>query len=349
MRPATVNSIPITIRNINVTIRNINDPLHNGISSGISYEGIIIVRVMLNIVPDDSLESWDGKKRFVFEDVDYPECLVISPSAHENYLNTQLLKLKLWADRNGIKLISYGCFNHFPFYSMFSHEVILREPHKEPSWYRGNSFNCVIRPTRQETEALGGKWFRDRKFKNKVESISDEDVINHDWKVFIRQSTVDVYEECKARGLIPNNCLVAEVKITAKRLRKFLANQGVIGADSALQKAILKIVGYNNYMGCQILASHRSNWAYLACGGVGNLFSVIPIKVIYFSEFNLRRPSASNIIRQLAVKRYGDIGKTFPLLRYWRLHSNADCEQDRVIEDLEINLDVIRNAVESFR
>jgi len=303
---------------------------------------------MFQIIPDDSLESWNGKKRFIFENVDYHECLVISPSYHENYLNTQLLKLKIWADRNGIKLISYGCFNHFPFYSIFSHEVILQPPHKKPNWYKGDSFNRIVRPNRDEIKQLGGKWVNEKQFK--VERISDEDVVSHfaNKRVSIRQSTVDAYERCKKNGLIPNDLLIAEVKATAIKLRKFLGTQGVVGHNFALQESILEITGYNNYMGCQILTSHLNNWIYIACGGVGNLFSVIPMRVIYFSEFNLRRYSASNIIRQLAIKRYGEFGKTFPLLRYWRLHNNEDCEEDRVIEDLKINLRVIHNAVRNF-
>jgi len=90
------------------------------------------------IVPD--------REKFNFTNCEYEKSIVISPFYYECFINTTLLKLKLYCRQKHVKIIAHGPPNFFPLYSLISDEAVLYNNPYEPEWYGGNTLNNVKMP-----------------------------------------------------------------------------------------------------------------------------------------------------------------------------------------------------------
>lgn len=243
--------------------------------------------------------------------------LIVAPYKNENTSNFDLFKLGIYCQKHNIHLIGYGTQNKFSLLSLFSSEVLtINDPAEMTHLYghigvrEDGSIGAVdISNTRyhwdtssiqhvdaeyQEINIDGPhpitQWLVDIK-----KEITDDEILEHyTWlTVYVRQSTYELYEKLTAEGFLPKNCVWCECRYehhpicthkALEMLKKHDFGIPTYGLDEyAFQNKILERVG-THYMGIQILCSLFSNCFFFCMRGSSNLFSVIPAKVIGFTD-----------------------------------------------------------------
>jgi hypothetical protein len=294
------------------------------------------------LVDDSAFQYQNGLKRIKLTNCDFKKSIVISPFHRECEVNTELFKLRLYAEKNNLKVISFGSPNFFPLYSLFSDEVVLCDSY-QPMFYQGDTHNGIC------LNKVSDKFWdidHNNKLRKMVDkSISNDEVVDRfwNWEIYIRESTYQAFQKLE----LEENLLVAEIKATCNKIRSVLHSLNIKGADHLLQKKMISRVGTNNYLGCQILASQLKNWTYIVAGGACNLFSILPIKVLYHAERRLR-PNSRDIIRKISMKRYGDYGDTIPILIQKNLCKGQVEKEKYIKNNILENLEFIQDSQEHF-
>ena len=278
------------------------------------------------IVPDDKFQRIDNRLvKFTINEVNSAKCFIISPHRLENSNNTDLLRYKLFCEKKGWKLISYGSLNQLPFLSIFSDEVWLETDSNLSRLYRTNTrvdtTNGVVG---SPLHYLGdfhnvefGKWV----FWKDINSIDVERVVDRfaSMNVYIRKSSYDLFLRLLENHVLPHDSLWAEVKLKGQFMWNFSRNYSkgnwvfktpVVGFDYNFQRKLLSYAG-NHYMTIQLLSSLIGGNFFLCQAGSSNLFSVVPVLSLMLHEYYLYD---LNLCRRLAIRRYGPIGMRIPSL-----------------------------------
>lgn len=283
------------------------------------------------IVPDKYLTQSTDYPRFykiALNDKKFKHEVIITPHYDENFINTDILKFRIFCDQYRIKIISFGSKNQFPFFSIFSDEVYITETEKQ-TWYNNQW-------SRNYTDLA--KIQKLPKFLNveKTQGVFRK-LIPDDWvverfsnrKVHILKSTYDIFETLvKDRKLVYDQ-VICESKVGSNFVRNVLRGQILLrmsGIDQELQTRMVEWTGPHHYMGCQILCSNMLNWRYVCCGGASNLFAVIPMKSVCLAE-QMFNSSTINIMRSMSIKRYGKIGHHMPFLSHLKFDTQLLSEE----------------------
>ena len=272
------------------------------------------------IVPDLVLDPVDwlheGRNFIVNRDVSYEEEILVAPNHKENFLGVVLLEFREECISQKKKIISYGRANYFTFHALFADEVLIGGGQK-PSWYlddyTGN--NTEMGPLKDRENFID----LNKSLKKKVYNYSDNYIANKYWNkpIYIRESSWEIFQKLKED--CPKDVIMCEVKAPGKYMKSLdkvvdrLLKLQVVGLAGTFQKGLLEKIGHDNFLEFQILASWFLNWVFVAIGGSANLFSLIPVKSILLADEYILEEWGMTI-RQLAKKRYGDIGDVFPVV-----------------------------------
>lgn len=314
----------------------------------------------ISLIPDDDIAEVaitknDVTKNFSIIDFNpdkkFDHEIVVTPHYMENYGNVIFWKLKLFCEKNNIKLTSFGLLNQLPVFSIFSDKMILQNRANLGQIYQGPSMvgaekDFINLLTNAEYSEVRTMWKNhilvmnppknSRKYKMLQKSmpyyvaaakeISDEQVAERfsNLNVFIRESSLKLFHKLK----IPKNlivcefktCLLGQQKVHLYPVHKWIVENKdkfiypLVGINRNFQKKMLSGCG-NHYMSIQILASLLNNWQFMCQGGSANLMSILPVKSLLFNEQWIN-PSASvrNILRMIYRNRLGAIGETIPTI-----------------------------------
>lgn len=286
-----------------------------------SYQDAII------LVPDDRLKQSLIYPKFFgvkLNNKSYRHEVYITPHYDENFINTDILKFRIFCDQYNIKITSFGSKNQFPFFSIFSDEVFLAE-NDQQTWYNNQwsrNYNDVTR-IKKSPKYLDIEKKEMQSFFRRV--IPDSAVVDRftSRRVHILKSTYDIFEQLVAEQKLTYDQVICESKVGSTFFRDVVRRQRflrVAGIDQDLQMKMVEWTTPNHYMGCQILCSNMLNWRYLCCGGCSNLFSVIPMRSLCLAE-QLLNESTMNILRSMSIRRYGKIGRHMPLLSSFKYNT----------------------------
>lgn len=320
------------------------------------------------VVPDEMIDKfplwneiiqfhWDHFS-YEFRQLEDAPKLKIYPHKEENTINFDLFRIAIWCRRNNFHLHSFGSLNYFPLHSLIGHQAtMLDDPSNlcgiygrlaglpdgsigiddiAYSFYRPNGGSLhLVDGEYKEVDVNGNTpltpWVRKIK-----QEVTDQDVVDQfKWmKVYIRQSTYNLWEQLTNEGLLPKNSIWCEVKYehnphfklntypAIDMISKHDFGMPVVGLDEyKFQRAILDRSG-QHYLGLQILCSLLSDCYFLCLRGSANLISLLPIKCICYSEAYLERTVVgmnywpellyddefdppSSLLKKLLIERYG--------------------------------------------
>lgn len=274
----------------------------------------------ISLVEDDSFEEitlpssqHEGEKigyKYKFHArSDFNSEMVIAPHFNETYISFELFQLSLYCKKNKIKLTSIGSMNQFPFFGLFSDEVIcLKDTHLHNIYASnyssfgtdGSYFSKIPNFVDIYGGGMGMHGFHQHN------EISLLDVINAFSfpPIFIRRSTYDFFKSLD----LPSDIPYCEIKLNfypklVNLVREVLPDS--VGLDKKFQKELLQ-KSKDHFMGIQLLASLYKNWHFIAAGGSVNLFNVLPVRPLCFLENDTDLKSEYiNISKTFAQKRYG--------------------------------------------
>jgi hypothetical protein len=257
---------------------------------------------------------------------------IIAPHNSENSNSLELLKFRLWAERQNRGITCVGVLNQLPLFSQFADRMILRD---KPDVLR-ESYTSIfsfygIDPSVPAGEpgdpldvAIPPQIANDIKtypelMRTVVESISDDEVIERyqSPSVLIRRSTWELFHSLD----LPSNIVMCEIKPyfdgpamrDAIERNRSLFRYPIHGLHWEHQQKLTEQAG-QHYMGIQVLASLLRNWTYVCYGGSSNLFSLLPVKVALLSDTHC--VPHYPLVRKLAVARWGDLGSRVPTIGY---------------------------------
>jgi hypothetical protein len=242
----------------------------------------------------------------------FPKYITVTPHMEENWQNLELLKLKVYCEKNNIGIIGYGRTNQFPFLSIFSDKVILNTSCQNPTWYRGHFTSNKVVP-------LKFKNICDLKLALRItRNIKPEEVVDRfaNWEIYIREESYNKFLEIK--DVLPKNIIVCEIKSGVKLARNFIENkktENVFGVDYSFQKELTQQTGVDNYMSIQLLSSLFLNWQYLCIGGSANLFCMMPIKTLFLCDQAIGGIWKYRILEGMYSRRYRQVPIIGPNLR----------------------------------
>jgi hypothetical protein len=253
---------------------------------------------MIKIIDDDLIFKQKKFSRLILNNKKTQVCITINPFSVEHYNDIDLFNIKIYCDKNNIKLKVLSTMNYLPVNSQFADELILLEHfnHLEKLYHendRFSSLNAKIFDRKNWPNFLETDFYQvdknrlNRKSKDSTGMIDDiyKNVSNYEIQdfiknktVFIRKSSYDLFKK-KIKDL-PRNIMLAEIKNIFKALIETLKNQNIIkvpilGLDYKFQKNLINEVK-NHYMAFQILGSIFLNWKIIAVGGSARLFSMLP-------------------------------------------------------------------------
>lgn len=251
---------------------------------------------------DDSLIFKQKKyHRLVLNNKKTQNCITINPFSIEHYNDIDLFNIKIYCDKNNIKLKVLSTMNYLPVNSQYADELILveNENHLDDMYKIRDEFSNLNAnvfgkdwPGFLETDFYQvDKKILNRKPKdntNTIKKIYDQIAIQQlndfvrNKTVFIRKSTFDLFKN--NINLMPRNIIIAEIKNIFVSLIETLKCQNIIkmpilGLDYEFQKDLISKTKHH-YMGFQILGSNYLNWNIFAVGGSARLFSMLPTKNI---------------------------------------------------------------------
>ena len=256
--------------------------------------------------------------------------IIISPCRSENYVSGLLFKLKIICELMNIKLITVGNRNYFPFYSMYSDEVILTGSNSKQSWYHDNGDgsrnnieieNIINLPNFIELDwedmeiykaTIPYKKQKLNHLKKLAETVSDELVAERfaNWECYILEDSYNKY--LQIQNDLPRDVVIAEIKKESVLNDKVSGIHRLIdfGLDREFQRNLILKTSVDHYLTTQLLASCFLNWQYFCCGGAINLFCVVPIKVLGAIDIYMNEST----IREISKLRYGLIGNSLPVM-----------------------------------
>lgn len=290
------------------------------------------------IVPDLILDpiSWlpQGKVFVVNKDIDYEEEIFVAPNHKENFLGVVLFEFREECISQKKRIVSFGRANYFSFHALFADEVLIGGG-PQPSWYlddyTGNN---------TDMDSIGKVKFVDlnKSLKKKVYNYPSNYIANKYWNkpIYIRESSWEIFQKFKED--CPKNVIMCEMKVPGRYMERMDRVSGrllkintIMGLSGVFQRGLLERIGYDNYLEFQILASWFLNWVFIAIGGAANLFSLVPVKSILLADDYILEGRKLNI-RQLAQKRYGSVGDTFPVV----VKSKKDDKIDRALSKCDL-------------
>lgn len=235
----------------------------------------------------------------------YDKEVVIFPHRKENENNTFLLKLKVYCEKHKIGIVSKGDLNQFPLLSLFSDKLILDAGSNLRGMYvGGSSYRCRLKHRPDSQEIF-----------NAAKTIDDDEVVSYfkSMTIFVRESSYDLFNKSD----LPENVAIAEIRNGNTQQRRIIRDNTefpILGLDYKFQQSLLEKVGHH-YMSFQVLGGLLKNWKFICGGGSANLFCLLPVTSLILSEAkNMFTPSTQNIIRNLSVARYGNLGHEIPII-----------------------------------
>jgi len=296
------------------------------------------VQGQIVIVPDEALTPWEPCPEFksvnLNPDKKFTGEIVISPCRYENFSSGILMKLKLACERRNIKITTFGSKNFFPFYSIFSDEIVVAEQLVKPAWY-GDSISTnqiyanpifdmenFVELDAKQMKMFGHFGDMHPEWADKplhpivveAEAMTAEEVGERfgPWIVHVLNSSYSVFRELEP--MLPKDIIVGELKLGTSFLTELIKQKHfpMVGIDpvQGFQKGLLEKTGIDNYLTTQILGSWTLNWRYICGGGSSNLFCVVPMKLLFAGDFVLN----DTIIRELSKVRYGNLGNIYPVM-----------------------------------
>lgn len=279
------------------------------------------------IVPDSELIPWPAFPSFRSVRLTDRQCestIFISPCRKEHWISTDIYKVRLYCEKHDIRIVTFGSLNHFPFYSLFSDEVVVSSPHDAPSWYedpltcRGRySSNNIDLPPVQFVD-VDGHHERSELREKSVEEISDFEVIDR-----FSHKTIHLlksaYEVFLSLDLEPHQRVVEakrlEHEVPFLEAAKKQTTFDFKGAsdDMSFQKGLLEKTTRNHYMTMQILASNLLDWQFFCCGGASNLMCVLPIKTLFFVDDTMNF-SVQAVTRGFYLSQHGKAARKCPIV-----------------------------------
>lgn len=269
-------------------------------------------RHTIRIVEDEEFERPKGGHPFIWTlDVNLGEWekkIIIQPHFGENEHNTELFKLKLYCERNNIKVIAKGRLNQLPMLSQIADRVILDEYSNMQSIYITTSHY------KSRGRKIPGNGIDE--WKEKFSKVSDEDVVERfkSTTLCIRRSSYEFF----MKSNLPKDITIAEVRLLNKQQKHHIQNHApmeVTGLNYEFQIPLVQKAGHH-YMSVQVLGSLINHWSFLCGGGSANLLCLLPVNWLLLSECGkMFRPSTRNIMRLMAQKRYGsELGRHAPVI-----------------------------------
>ena len=301
---------------------------------------------MIEIINDSEMEKIeiDDQKFYTFDITNkknYSKEIIITPHFRENYGNIGFMKLKLYCEKNNIKVTSFGLLNQLPLFSIFSDAVILHDkPRALANIYQGPSVaGANLRNMKYFIDLYGAQYENIAYMKcgeyvdlmnggpkapdptrcpllTKACGLKDEEVIErfYEQPVYLRQSTIDFFDKLE----LPEDIIMCEIKADrngASQASKIFINwieenrqniklplMGIYNDD---QKKLVEKCD-NHYIGVQILASLKKNWFFMCYGGSSNLFSLLPTKTLLLYDHWLNSNlSTERVVKGIYNKRYG--------------------------------------------
>jgi hypothetical protein len=275
-----------------------------------------------------TLEEKEGIYSYQTDET-YPERYIIAPHSGENRNSLELLKFKLWAEKQRRGITCLGCLNQVPLFSQFCNRMVLRD---KPDCLN-ESYTCHLSDYHIDRTVPKGErgWWMDIDIKPEnawdiktippfhrmlTENVADEKVLERYTEpvVWIRRETWELFKKLK----LPKDIFMCEIKPASDggKIREILDHnrdmfklplKGVTWED---QRELLNATGHQHYMGVQLLASLYNNWNFICYGGSSNLFSLLPVRVVHLSSSHMgpQRP----LIRALSIARWGELGKNVP-------------------------------------
>ena len=247
----------------------------------------------INIIGSENLKKLDcGGIGIAFNDKQYTKSLCVCPNGQEHFDSIDLLKLRIHCDRTNTKLTVHGQSNYLPYYSIFADEAVFFDSFLPTPTYYGDHFSDI----HNKCDKLP-----DDPWKHLVGDIANKDVIERfwDWNVSILDSAYRIWKS----EILTRNLTVFEAKFGCC-IEPILEALDVVGAKHKFQQSLLPRVGLSNYMSCQLLSSHLLNWCYVCCGGVSNLFSVLPMRVALLCDHSMGY--GAGVAQELYSRRYGN-------------------------------------------
>jgi len=250
---------------------------------------------MIEIIKDKFIKKNGNLYKLIINDKKTKEVITINPFSTEHYNDIDLFNLRIYCDKNNIKLRVLSTMNYLTVNSQYADELILVEnkDHMQKAYdstdnvttLNSSFFNTKIWIGYFETRFYQiGKNPLERDCYDKtgiIKKIYNEVDIKElnnfilNKKVFIRESSFEAFKNLK----LPENIFIAEIKPTFKNLIKTLRKKNVFGLDYCFQREILEKTKHH-YMAVQILSSINLDWKIIGAGGSARLFSMLPTKNI---------------------------------------------------------------------
>lgn len=253
----------------------------------------------------------------------------------------EVLKLKCWCEKHNYGLCFYGHLNQFPLLSLVADQMLL-------TTYR-NTLDGLY-----STKTSGYIWpfsdgffpyFVDKFFYNltavgKVAwgaslppllkiadaEVSTEEVVERfkDPVIWVRKSGFDLYNRLVQEGVVQSDKVLTEIKNPGNLVNSPLFTELKTCGDrfnfevlpEEYRTFLLSRCGLN-LMNVTILCGILSNWVYVCSQGSSNLFAFLPVKTMSLNDFYYD----CDIVRGLAIARFGELGKVFPFLLDYTPHS----------------------------
>lgn len=273
------------------------------------------------LVPDDKFEQLDDHVfRLQIRLCNFQKNILISPHRKENRISTDILKCAVYCRKNKIRLTAYGSMNQLPFLGIIADEVILETNSRlSEDMYNDGILtgNGVIGAPQKHTYAKFEDVEHGHFRRECCDAVTDKEVVEEfaGMDLFVRRSSYNLFRKLSSINILPKDCIWAEIlnfPIVREEMTKFPYHLPVIGLDRSFQQSLID-AHHDHFMAIQILTSLLNNVRFLCGGGSANLFSVVPIMVIAMVE-QLLHPPVQSVYRDLAIRRYGKIGKSIPLI-----------------------------------
>lgn len=248
---------------------------------------------MIEIIKDELIKKNNNISILNIGNKKTKEVITINPFQVEHYNDIDLFNIKIYCDKNNIKLRVLSTMNYLPVNSQYADELILveNEEHMKKAY---DSFDYVTTLGNQSFDNENWKGYFEVRFYQvgndplirkcydksgiiekiyKEVSLEELNKFISEKKVIIRKSSLDLFNQLN----LPFDLNIAEIKQTFKKIIKSLHNKNIVGLDYKFQKKLLMKTKHH-YMAIQILSSIKNNWRLLAVGGSARLFSMLPTK-----------------------------------------------------------------------
>lgn len=256
---------------------------------------------MIKIIDDKLIKKNKKFSKLILNKKDSEQTITINPFVEEHYNDIDLFNIKIFCDKNNIKLKVLSQMNYLPLNSQYADELIIAEDKNHMKDAYDLNGKCIT-TLGENSFKSNHEGFLNTRFYQKnfnplerdcydktgiVKLIYKEICLNElnefikNKKTLIRKSTYDLF--LKIKNELPKDIILCEIKGTFKKIKDKLKKQKIIknlvGIDYEFQKELLRKTKHH-YLGIQILGSEFLNWKIIALGGSGRLFSMLPTKNI---------------------------------------------------------------------